>query len=290
MKYKFLLTLIAFVASFGAMNATEIAPYKWELQMFSPYYPADWTHIKGEADFSGVKKSIDYSRATQQEVEGSYITALCAPSQNILKDETDPSVYQTVNDYLISPAIKGELSMYVSRYFIVNEDAHKVPSIKLFPATKNADGTFTVDINNEIQTNFNEISDLIKDDATYHKLHVNLGEEYKNIAFRFDYVNVADLCAESALLGDNRKVELKYVMLSSGFSSPFSADSEGKVTIKCDFNITNKGNVRLARMMRNIMACSPFSTAMGLYARLPLKGSCLLLNQERPEPLRLNSY
>lgn len=242
-KYKILLALLAFITSVGSMKAIEQIPYQWEILALN-IYPEGWTHIVDEADFDGVKRTVDYSTKTMQNIGSDTFTALVASSQTLFKSGNQGE-YKIVNDYLVSPALKGEVSMYVKRFSEMDENAHKVSSVRLFPAVRNADGSYTIEVENEIETNFAEIFTLMQGDSEYHKLVANLGEEYKNVAFRFDYVNVANLCAEGAMIPDTRKVKLNYVELSQGYTSPFKADSNGKVTIKCMINVTNTGNVIL---------------------------------------------
>lgn len=246
MKYKYLLTLIAFVASFGAMNAVEKTPYQWEVYAVN-VYPEGWTHIEDEADFEGIKRAMSYTTKNMQYIGSDSFTALVAPSQTLFKSDFDQSEYKTVNDYLVSPALKGEVSMYVKRFSAMDENAHKISSVKLFPATQNADGTFTVDTENEIQTNFDDIFPLMQKDSEYHKLEANLGDDYKNVAFRFDYVNVVNLCAESASWPDKRSVKLNKVLLSpAGQNITINANSQGKASLKCVFYVKNDGDVVLS--------------------------------------------
>lgn len=245
-KYKFLLTILTFIASLGVVNAgVEKTPYSWEITTIN-IFPEGWTHVIDKADFNGRQKTVEYSTKTQQFIGSFSYTALVAPSQSLADNDNSPSEYKTVNDYLISPQLKGDLTFYVKRFSAMDEAAHKISSVRLFPAVKNADGSFTVDTAHEIATNFNsEILPLMKNDSEYHKMEVNLGGEYKYVAFRFDYVNVANLTAESAIMPDVRKLKLNYVEFSSGYSNPFKEDATGKVTVKCILNVKNEGNVTL---------------------------------------------
>lgn len=245
MKHKFLLTLIAFIVSFGAVKAVEKTPYQWEVLTIN-VYPEGWTHIEDEADFDGVKRTMSYTTKSMQYIGSDSFTALVAPSQTLFKSDFDQSEYKTVNDYLVSPALKGEVSMYVKRFSAMDEGAHKISSVKLFPANQNADGTFTVDTDNEIQTNFDDILPLMRNDSEYHKLEANLGDDYKNVAFRFDYVNVVNLCAESAWWPDKRSVKLNKVLLSPASQNiTINADSQGNASLKSMFYVKNDGDVVL---------------------------------------------
>lgn len=246
MKYRLLFYLLTLILYYGNSSASvEQIPYSWTIYTLN-ISPEGWIHNEDKADFDGIIKTVNYSTKTMQSIGADTYTALVAPSQTLLKNESDPSIFKTVNDYLISPAIKGEVSMYIKRFSAMDESAHKVSSVRLFPAIMNADGSYSVDTANEIETNFAELLPLMKNDSEYHKLVADLGEQYKAVAFRFDYVNVANLCAESALIPDTRKVKLNYVELSSGYTSPFKADPDGKVTLKCLINVTNEGNVTLS--------------------------------------------
>lgn len=254
MKYRILLTIMAFILTATGMKADlEKTPYQWEIRSLSPYYPENWVRVQDSANFDGIEKSIDYSVKTMQFIGSDSFTALAAPSQTLFKDNSNQGEYIQVNDYLVSPPLKGELNFYVKRFSEMDAASHKICSVKLFPAIKNSEGSFTIDTANEIVTNFDEIFSLMQQEeerepgeekiADYHKLTAQLGAQYRNIAFRFDYVDVANLSAESAMVPGIRSVKLEKVLLGAGGQAiTLNADAQGKATLKCRFYLKNDGN------------------------------------------------
>lgn len=231
------------VASYCA--AADVSPYTWdfskEIDVSKPDFKVgpNWGHIAGFVnDYDGTKQYMTYKYETKSGVNGGACLFAGRPDAEYYEDEYSwSSSYAAVDDYLITPPVKGNVTIKVKRRSTSSSAIQNY--IKVYEV--NDDGTVGTE-----RASF--IGDAIgAKDAEWYDVTLATGiTEYKKLALKCSYIYIDDFSATSADIEPEPGLKIASVTPSPG-DNYYSLDQkpDGTIPVKFTVTVTNTGGVDL---------------------------------------------
>lgn len=153
--------------------------------------------------------------------------------------QSSTSNYVDIYDFIISPQVKGNVKFYAYTY----SDYITTPSlVEIYKATKNDDGSFSVDIANDLLQSYPLEALAAKNQ--WKEINYDLGNEYGYIAFRVSYAYIDEVTFDNAFIPIKKVLTLGNKKLESG--TDYEADPDGNVSYKASIVVKNDGNIKLS--------------------------------------------
>lgn len=231
------------VASYCA--AADVSHYTWdfskEIDVSKPDFKVgpNWGHIAGFYEDYGTKKYMTYKYETTSGVDGG--ACLFADRPDAYIDDEYGYHYEPVDDYLITPPVKGNVKIKVKRrsnYAIENY-------IKVYEV--NDDGTVGKELASKIG------NDIGAQYAEWYDVTLVTGiTEYKKLALKCSYIYIDDFSATSADIVPEPGLKIASVTPSPGSKdSTLVQQPDGTIPVKFTVTVTNTGGVDLTPGMEN---------------------------------------
>lgn len=233
------------VASYCA--AADVSSYTWdfskEIDVSKPDFKVgpNWGHIAGFYNDWGTKKYMTYEYKTTSGVDGG--ACLFAGRPDAEYYEGDGWYYAAVNDYLITPPVKGEVKIKVKRKSPSSSEIKNY--IKVYEV--NDDGTVGEERKSVIGKDIGETY------GEWYEVTLATGiTDYKKLALKCSYIYIDDFSASSAKIDPEPGLKIASVTPSPG-STSYTLDQQpdGTIPVKFTVTVTNTGGVDLTRGMEN---------------------------------------
>lgn len=230
------------VASYCA--AADVSSYTWdfskEIDVSKPDFKVgpNWGHIAGFFNDYGTKKYMTYKYDTTSGVDGGACLFADRPDAEYTEDEYSwyPS-YAPVDDYLITPPVKGDVKIKVKRRYTSSSAIKNY--IKVYEV--NNDGTVGTELKSVI-------GDAIGAQAAeWYEVTLATGiTDYKKLALKCSYIYIDDFSATSADIVPEPGLKIASVTPSPGYTN-YTLDQkpDGTIPVKFTVTVTNTGGVDL---------------------------------------------
>lgn len=195
------------------------------------FAPKGWSHIVAKYFDAEAYEDfyVDYQNPATDGQDGAYLKA---GSQNLGAGW----VTETVNDYLVTPAIGGEVSFYLKKY-------KNSSNVKVFKAEKKA-GKFTIGASVKVVKSA-ELSEV-----EWKKITIPAVAEGTYLAFRLEDIAIDEFSAEKLVTIPSLEiVSLTNQTETKGGYVVVTPDN--KFEIVCDVTVRNSGTVDLTPGMEN---------------------------------------
>lgn len=228
------------VASYCA--AADVSPYTWdfskEIDVSKPDFKVgpNWGHIAGFYNDYGTKKYMTYKYEKTSGVNDG--ACLFADRPDAYTDNEYGYHYEPVDDYLITPPVKGEVKIKVKRRSTSYSSEIK-NYIKVYEV--NDDGTVGTErasfIGNAIGAK----------DAEWYDVTLATGiTDYKKLALQCSYIYIDDFSATSADIEPEPGLKIASVTPSPRYSNhTLVQQPDGTIPVKFTVTVTNTGQVEL---------------------------------------------
>ena len=236
------------VASYCA--AADVSSYTWdfskEIDVSKPDFKVgpNWGHIAGFVnDYDGTKQYMTYKYEKTSGVDGGACLFADRPDAECTEYDGDSeySSYAPVDDYLITPPVKGNVKIKVKRksnYAIENY-------IKVYEV--NDDGTVGKELASKIG------NDIGAQYAEWYDVTLATGiTDYKKLALKCSYIYIDDFSASSADIVPEPGLKIASVTPSPGSTNhTLVQQPDGTIPVKFTVTVTNTGQVDLTPGMEN---------------------------------------
>lgn len=201
------------------------------------FAPPSWNRISDSYyDDNGDKHVVEYKNPLSDGQDGAYLKV--SDQQVLVFDDWEMDyVSYTLNDYLITPAVGGEISFYLKK----TGSMYSQPNVKIFQCTKNGKDFKVGKLQKEI--NHNQISNSWK---KFTISDVPVGTYF---AFRISDAGIDEFSADTAEAGRNISMGVETANLIT--SAKPVTDTENKFEFTVDVTIKNIGEVDLTPGMKN---------------------------------------
>ncbi|MDD6281624.1 MAG: choice-of-anchor D domain-containing protein [Bacteroidales bacterium] len=237
------------VASYCA--AADVSHYTWdfskEIDVSKPDFKVgpNWGHIAGFYDDYGTKKYMTYKYDTTSGVDGGACLFADRPDAEYTEDEYSwSSSYAPVDDYLITPPVKGDVKIKVKRRYTSSSAIKNY--IKVYEV--NDDGTVGTTALASV------IGEAIgAQTAEWYEVTLATGiTDYKKLALKCSYIYIDDFSATSADIVPEPGLKIASVTPSPGYNNyTLDQQPDGTIPVKFTVTVTNTGQVDLTPGMEN---------------------------------------
>ena len=245
LKFTRLLTLLVCLSFLFGVKAETINNYLEKFDNLNvkadmEFAPNAWSRISDyTTDDDGILYTVTYENPATEGKDGAFLKT---GTQDMLIYDywADEVITVTLNDYLVTPPVGGEVSFWVKKC----GSKYSTPNIKIFNCTRTG-SKFTVG------TLFKEIKDteINADGTTWTKFtipNVAAGTYY---AFRMEYVGLDEFSATTAEIVRIPSMEIKNVKMISKTAPVTTPDN--KFEVEMDVTIANTGNLDLTPGLEN---------------------------------------
>ena len=237
------------VASYCA--AADVSSYTWdfskEIDVSKPDFKVgpNWGHIAGFVnDYDGTKQYMTYKYEKTSGVNDGACLFADRPDAKYTEDGNSDNPYDSyapVDDYLITPPVKGDVKIKVKRrsnYAIENY-------IKVYEV--NDDGTVGKELASKIG------NDIGAQYAVWYDVTLATGiTDYKKLALKCSYIYIDDFSATSADIVPEPGLKIASVTPSPGSTNhTLVQQPDGTIPVKFTVTVTNTGQVDLTPGMEN---------------------------------------
>lgn len=237
------------VASYCA--AADVSSYTWdfskEIDVSKPDFKVgpNWGHIADFVnDYDGTKQYMTYKYEKTSGVDDGACLFAGRPDAEYYEDEYSwSSSYAPVNDYLITPPVKGDVKIKVKR---------RSPSSS---AIKNYIKVYEVNDDGTVGT---ELKSVIGDAigaqiAEWYDVTLATGiTDYKKLALKCSYIYIDDFSATYADIVPEPGLKIASVTPSPGSTNhTLVQQPDGTIPVKFTVTVTNTGGVDLTPGMEN---------------------------------------
>lgn len=243
-KLNFLLASLALLLGFGFAHAEIVSPYSVNfdgtIQTTDHAFKVatGWDHIVESAYLGYSSMYVTYTQYPTRGVDGSGTLYIASQTLEDYGDDEWGTGYesQEVHDYLVTPAVSGNVSVKVKKYITGSY-------LQVYKCTKNANGTFTVGDTLDISDGTTTAKSYRPDDED-NFVTVNLGNfsEPTYLAIRGNYIYLDDFSAASADIERVRSLKINNV---DAIHPSADVNAEGKFPITVGLNMTNNGDYDL---------------------------------------------
>jgi hypothetical protein len=147
----------------------------------------------------------------------------------------------TLEDYIVSPQVKGNISVWVRRYDVTT--GHD-PQFRVYACTKNEDGTFTKgDLLKNMDTELAALTSVSNAEDWIECKISTESTDYRYVAIWMQYCYMDDFGADSAICPVLKQVTMSSWTNPDGYTDTPVQKEDGTVTVAAKFTVTNTGNV-----------------------------------------------
>ena len=228
-KFTKLMTLMVCLFTLFGLQAQTTGDYvqkfdTWDSQNPS-FAPEGWGHKVGEfaVDFENVV-NVSYKIMTTNGQDGAYLKV----GSQLLEYQdwgTGQALEKVVNDYLITPAIDGTVSVFLKK-----NGEYSTANVKVFNCTKSGTSSFS------IGTLVKEIKDAELNATTWTEITLPAVEKGALLAFRFDNVSVDEYTVKAAPAPAAGYLE-KFDNLNVSAKADFAPKDWGRIADKFTPNV-----------------------------------------------------
>lgn len=237
------------VASYCA--AADVSSYTWdfskEIDVSKPDFKVgpNWGHIAGFYNDWGTKKYMTYEYKTTSGVDGGACLYADRPDAEYTEynEYGGSSSYWPVDDYLITPPVKGDVKIKVKRRYTYSSEIQNY--IKVYEV--NDDGTVGKELASVIGKAIGPQT------SEWYEVTLATGiTDYKKLALKCSYIYIDDFSATSADIVPEPGLKIASVTPSPG-DNYYSLDQkpDGTIPVKFTVTVTNTGQVDLTPGMEN---------------------------------------
>ena len=201
------------------------APYKWG-RIADPLEPSGWSWVS--------TVYVSYKNPAAGGQDGAYLEI---GTQSLMNDDGDS---KNANDYLVTPAVGGNVSFYLKK-----QSAYSDASLKIYDCTKNGD-KYTVGT-----TLIREVTnaELSQDLTQWTKITLPAVADGSYLAMRFESVCIDEFAADKAEIVKVPSLKIMECNLTSQ-SKPLT-DANNQFEVAFDVTVLNNGEVDLTPGMEN---------------------------------------
>lgn len=222
-------SLLLASSAWASAEEIVISPYfeGFEKATYSKPIPLTWYHL---LDPSGI--SVDYynNTYTGHEIEGRTEKCCIRVGEQSYEDYYEPEYSYDLDDFLIPPRVKGEVSFWLKKY-------GSVADITVYKFTREADGTFTKGEQVTLE------GTLPSNTSTWAEFKFTL-DDFTYIGLKVDNCYLDSFSATEAIEDEIPAMSLSQFSLNG--VEAFYADENGHTTITASIKVTNEGNCLLA--------------------------------------------